>query len=60
MKNIIGVVLLVSVLLIGCGEAYYDNVIGITPIGDIADESKKTSKHYFDNMSAVLANNTTI
>lgn len=59
MKNIIGIV--VVYLLVGCGDSYYDNIIGITPMDNIIEDSKESSKNIFDNLtSGSFDNNSTV
>ena len=52
MKKII-IVSVVFLFFIGCGEAYYDNVISIGPVDEI---SEKTT----DSMGNIFSNATTI
>ena len=62
MKRII-LGLAVVLVLIGCGDAYYDNVIGITHMDEISGETQESMgnvlEYSFENISAIFANSST-
>lgn len=51
MKCIVFVILFVLYLSTGCGDSYYDNVIGITPIDDISDKTTASMGRFLHNTS---------
>lgn len=54
-------ILLITVLVLsGCGDSYYSNVVGIGPMDEISGKTQKSMGNVFDNLSAIFANNSTI
>jgi hypothetical protein len=52
--------LIMVLFLLSCGDAYYDNVIGITPMDEIAEETQDSMGNVFENSSTTFGNNTSI
>ena len=50
MKYII-ITLFVLCLFTGCGDSYYNNVIGITPIDDISEKTVDSMGSFLNNTS---------
>ncbi len=50
----------ICLLVIGCGDSFYENVVSIGPIDEITDETKESMGNVFENLSATFENSSTI
>ena len=52
MKKVI-MVSMVLLFFVGCGEAYYDNVISIGPIDEISEKTTDSMGNVFNNLTTI-------